>query len=524
MSSNLRGPATLSASRRCHSADMLMLNWIDDDDPLPPTRRALGPDSDAPGLLAAGGSLDAAAPGRGLPPGVFPWYSDGQPVLWWSPDPRMVLPVAEFKLSRSLRKTLRRFVAHAGLRGAHRQRLRARHRRLRAARRARARTAPGSCREMVARLQRTGTTLGRVHSFETWIDGELVGGLYGVSHRPHVLRRIDVLACAPTRRRSRWPRWCAFCRAHGIALIDCQQHTGHLASLGAREIAARRVRAPPRPAPGRSRRSPIGPMIPRMWRQLGTAAAPRPEEHRPVTHPKELPLSSLQFYATAPYPCSYLPDRHGALAGGHAQPPDPRRRLLRAWWPTASGAAACSPTGPIATAAAPACRCACRWQRFKPTRSQRRAWKAHTAPAGARAAPVLRARALPALPALPGRAATAAAAWTTTASTSTPSSCCKAASTRAWWSSASRRPTAAGRAEDGVDPRRAERRPVGRLHLLRARAARQLRHLQRAVADRADAAAQAAARLPRLLDRRRARRWPTRRSSGRTRCWWTGSG
>ena len=126
-------------------------------------------------------------------------------------------------------------------------------------------------------------------------------------------------------------------------------------------------------------------------------------------------------------------------------------------------------------------------QRFKPTRSQRRAWKAHTAPAGARAAPVLRARALPALPALPGRAATAAAAWTTTASTSTPSSCCKAASTRAWWSFASRRADGSRRAEDGVDPRRAERRPVGRLHLLRARRRRQLRHLQRAVADRADA-------------------------------------
>ena len=89
---------------------MQMLNWIDDDDPLPPTRLALGPGSEAPGLLAAGGGLTLQRLEEAYRQGIFPWFSPGQPVLWWSPDPRMVLPVAQFKVSKSLGKTLRRFV------------------------------------------------------------------------------------------------------------------------------------------------------------------------------------------------------------------------------------------------------------------------------------------------------------------------------------------------------------------------------------------------------------------------------
>ena len=80
-----------------------MIPWIEESEPLPCTSQALTADSEAPGLLAATRALS-----------IFPWYSQGQPVLWWSPDPRMVLPVAEFKLSRSLRKTLRRFQVTPG--------------------------------------------------------------------------------------------------------------------------------------------------------------------------------------------------------------------------------------------------------------------------------------------------------------------------------------------------------------------------------------------------------------------------
>src|SRR5687768_5038329 len=68
------------------------LTWIDDTAPLPATRRALGPGSDAPGLLCAGGRLSTQRLEEAYRRGVFPWYGNGQPVLWWTPDPRMVLP------------------------------------------------------------------------------------------------------------------------------------------------------------------------------------------------------------------------------------------------------------------------------------------------------------------------------------------------------------------------------------------------------------------------------------------------
>ncbi len=156
-----------------------MLSWIDDDEPLPPTTLALGPDSDAPGLLAAGGSLTPQRLEQAYRRGIFPWFSPGQPVLWWSPDPRMVLPVAQFKVSKSLAKTLRRFVRAPGSE-------------------LRIDSAFARVIEACAHTPRDGQggtwivpqmvaaytawhRLGRVHSFETWIDGRLVGGLYGVA-------------------------------------------------------------------------------------------------------------------------------------------------------------------------------------------------------------------------------------------------------------------------------------------------------------------------------------------------------
>jgi len=164
--------------------------------------------------------------------GIFPWYSQGQPILWWSTDPRMVLEVSRFKLHRSLKKTIQRFradvrceirmdtafrtviehCAHTGRKGP-----------------------PGTwiVPEMVAAYGRLHDA-GHAHSVETWVDGELLGGLYCVNIGKAVFgesmfsHRSDAskLALAAL---------VGFCRAQGVALIDCQQKTAHLASLGAAE-------------------------------------------------------------------------------------------------------------------------------------------------------------------------------------------------------------------------------------------------------------------------------------------------
>jgi leucyl/phenylalanyl-tRNA--protein transferase len=210
-----------------------MLTWLDDSTPLPPSTEALGADSEAPGLVAAGGRLTAARLEEAYRQGIFPWFSPGQPVLWWSPDPRMVLPVAEFRLARSLKKTIRRFLHTPGCEVRF----------------------DSDCRGVIEACAKTpregqdGTWIvpavveayfewhraGRVHSAETWAGGELVGGLYFVaigrmvygesmfSHRTDA-SKIALAALI------------AACRARGVALIDCQQNTGHLASLGAREV------------------------------------------------------------------------------------------------------------------------------------------------------------------------------------------------------------------------------------------------------------------------------------------------
>ncbi|MFN0182437.1 MAG: leucyl/phenylalanyl-tRNA--protein transferase [Aquabacterium sp.] len=210
------------------------LTWLrHPGDPFPPTRRALGPDSEAPGLLAAGGEVTPRRLEMAYRAGVFPWYSEGQPVLWWTPDPRMVLPVSEFRISRSLRRTLQRFIGAPGCE------VRIDHAFDRVIE-----ACAGSPRDgqngtwIVPELAvgyRQWHREGRVHSFETWVDGDLVGGLYGVSigrmffGESMFARRDDASKIALA-------ALVAFCRSHGIALVDCQQNTRHLASLGAREI------------------------------------------------------------------------------------------------------------------------------------------------------------------------------------------------------------------------------------------------------------------------------------------------
>ncbi len=211
-----------------------MIHWLRDPrDPFPDTRLALPAGSDAPGLLAAGGELTTERLTEAYRRGIFPWYSEGQPILWWSPDPRMVLYTEEFKLSRSLRKTVRRFAHDARCE----IRIDSAFRRVIAACAGTPRDGQSGTwivPEMVEAYGRWHDQ-GTVHSVETWIEGELVGGLYGIhlgrmffgesmfSHRTDASKiALAALVC--------------LCRLHRIPMIDCQQRTGHLASLGAREI------------------------------------------------------------------------------------------------------------------------------------------------------------------------------------------------------------------------------------------------------------------------------------------------
>jgi len=207
--------------------------WLDDDTPLPPTSRALGPGSPAPGLLAAGGRLRVERLREAYRHGVFPWFGPGQPPLWWAPDPRMVLPVADFVVSRSLRKTLRRFAAdprceiHVDAD-------------FDAVIDACARTPRAGqdgtwiVPEMLC-AYRDWHVQGEAHSVEVRIGGELVGGLYGVA-LGRMFYGESMFAWRSDASKIALAALVAFCRAQGIAWIDCQQQTAHLASLGAREV------------------------------------------------------------------------------------------------------------------------------------------------------------------------------------------------------------------------------------------------------------------------------------------------
>ena len=209
------------------------LPWLEPGEPFPPVGQAWSCDSDAPGLLAAGGGLDAATLREAYGHGIFPWFSSGQPILWWSPDPRMVLEVARFRLHRSLRKTLRKFESTAGceirIDTAFDQVIQA---------------CAASPREgqdgtwIVAPMVQAYRALhraGDAHSVETWIDGQLVGGLYCVALGRAVFGE-SMFARVTDASKIALAALVAFCRHHDIAMIDCQQNTQHLASLGAHEI------------------------------------------------------------------------------------------------------------------------------------------------------------------------------------------------------------------------------------------------------------------------------------------------
>jgi leucyl/phenylalanyl-tRNA--protein transferase len=203
-----------------------MITWLSANTPFPPVEKAL---VEPNGLLAAGGDLSASRLLAAYRSGIFPWYSEGQPILWWSPDPRMVLEVDQFTIPRSLRKRVRqnRFDIRSDTAF---------------------RSVVNSC-ATTPRSGQYGTWItpqmidayddlhdrGYAHSIEAWRAGELVGGLYGLalggvffgesmfSHESDASKVALVALVALLRQRE-------------VQMIDCQQETAHLASFGARPI------------------------------------------------------------------------------------------------------------------------------------------------------------------------------------------------------------------------------------------------------------------------------------------------
>ena len=202
-----------------------MIPWLDAKDRFPPVERAL---REPNGLLAAGGDLSVARLVQAYENGIFPWYSDGQPVLWWSPDPRMVLVPRELKVARSLRKRLAKRDYEVRADTAFGEVIRA------CAAPRGGQDGTWITGEMIAAYSRLHGA-GYAHSVETWIGGRLVGGLYGVA-LGRMFYGESMYAVAPdaskialahlVRQLDRW----------GYGLIDCQMATAHLARFGAREI------------------------------------------------------------------------------------------------------------------------------------------------------------------------------------------------------------------------------------------------------------------------------------------------
>jgi leucyl/phenylalanyl-tRNA--protein transferase len=209
------------------------LPWLMPGDDFPAAADAWGSGTPAPGLLAAGGALDVATLKRAYSDGIFPWFGQNEPILWWSTDPRMVLQTQRFKLHASLRKTLRRF----RLDGQCEIRMDSAFHQVIQACSARERTGQSGTwivPEMVLAYQALHDA-GFAHSVETWIGGELVGGLYAVSLGKAVFGE-SMFARTTDASKIALAALVSFCRAHGISLIDCQQNTRHLASLGAAEM------------------------------------------------------------------------------------------------------------------------------------------------------------------------------------------------------------------------------------------------------------------------------------------------
>lgn len=203
-----------------------MIPWLEGEPGFPALERAL---ADPNGLLAAGGQLTPDWLLAAYRRGIFPWFSGDEPILWWSPDPRLVLVPAEIRIHRSLRKVLRqaRFDVRVDTAFAE------------VMAQCAAPREPGGGTWITPRMQAAYChmhELGYAHSVECWRDGSLVGGLYGMAigraffGESMFSRETDASKVALA-------HLARILDARGFAVIDCQMTTAHLLSMGAREVS-----------------------------------------------------------------------------------------------------------------------------------------------------------------------------------------------------------------------------------------------------------------------------------------------
>ena len=203
-----------------------MIPWLTPETPFPALNTALKAPN---GLLAVGGDLSTRRLLEAYRLGIFPWFNEDDPILWWSPNPRMVLFTGELKISRSLRKTLKNMDYEIRTDSAFQEVI--------SACAESRKGSPGTwIHDDMLMAYNALHEMGLAHSVEVWMKGELIGGLYGVSlgrmfFGESMFSRVsNASKIALVHLVWQLERW-------GFSMIDCQMKTAHLASLGAREIS-----------------------------------------------------------------------------------------------------------------------------------------------------------------------------------------------------------------------------------------------------------------------------------------------
>lgn len=216
-----------------------MIPWLEEDTPFPDVSRALRDIDGAPGLLAAGGDLSPKRLLDAYRRGIFPWFSDGQPILWWSTDPRMVLFTERFAVSHSLKKTLKKVQQSTSTDGRWQVRFDSAFENvIRACALPRRDRAGTWISEEIIQSYSELHRQGHAHSAELWLDERLVGGAYGVCIG-RMFYGESMFARVSDASKIALAYLIYFLRKNGVELIDCQQETAHLASLGAVPIPRR---------------------------------------------------------------------------------------------------------------------------------------------------------------------------------------------------------------------------------------------------------------------------------------------